>query len=355
MANQVLYGFHNLQDMASARIAGTLIEATNDAVTAAVAQYNADITAVLGIFADKTTLYSEKYAQIGAFSLQPLDDNGRARPIKPMGYYSTGYPIYSGGSAWGANYVARAKMTVGDAERVTAAMITADTNWMRYHVLAALFANATTAFVDDQFGSITVQPLALASDGVTYPTVGGTAATDTHQLAQANAIGAGADNPYPLIYADLIEHPQNSGQVVAFIASSLVATTRALATFNPVADPNIQVGSGTDVLTGNLGVAYPGKLIGYDDSGVFIVEWPALPAGYMVATMTGGDRALAMREDPETELQGFNKVAQRDDHPFYESQWLRRAGFGGRNRVGALVYRIGNGTYAAPANLTPPI
>jgi len=109
-----LYGFHNLQDMANARVTGSLVEASNAAINAAVAQHNADISAALGLFATQTTLYSERYAQVDNVSLQPLDDNGRALPIKPSGYYSVGYPIRSGGSAWGANYVTRAKMTVGD-------------------------------------------------------------------------------------------------------------------------------------------------------------------------------------------------------------------------------------------------
>jgi hypothetical protein len=75
----------------------------------------------------------------------------------------------------------------------------------------------------------------------------------------------------------------------------------------------------------------------------------------MIATMTDGDRPLARREDPEPELQGFNRVAERDDHPYYESQWLRRIGFGARNRVGAFMVRIGNGTYDEPSGYTPPI
>lgn len=350
-----LFGFHNLQDMANARVTGSLIEAANDAVNMAVAQHNADINAALAIFATPTTLYTERYAQVDNVSLQPLDDSGRALPIKPSGFYSVAYPIRAGGSAWGADYVTQKKMTVGDVERATAQMLTGDANFVRAQMLAALFAFQTTAFTDPLFGALTVQPLALTADGVTYPVIGGTTATDQHFYAQANAIGAGADNPYPTIYTELTEHPQNQGEVVAFIATSLVATTRALATFTPVADPNLQPGSGSDVLVGSLGVSHPGKLIGYEDSGVWIVEWPMLPAGYMVCTMTEGDRALGMRQDPETELQGFIRVAERDDHPFYESQWLRRIGFGARNRIGAVAVRIGNGTYDEPTGYTPPI
>jgi hypothetical protein len=350
-----LYGFHNLKDMAAARISGTLIEATNDAIQLAVAEHNRIIDAMMSVLVDPTTLYSERYAQISDANLQPLDDNGRALPIKPAGYYSTAYPIQSGGSAWGANYVTRVKMTVQDAERATAMMLTADANWMRTHVFAALFSNQTWTFVDDLYGSLTIQPLALASDGVTYGVVaGGAAATDTHHIAQAGDIAT--TNPYPTIRTELLEHPANTGDVVVFIPSGTNSTqTKALASFNPVADPNIAPGVSSDRLVGSLGITTPGTLIGYEDSGVWIVEWPQLPADYLVGVTTGGDRPLAMRQDPEAELQGFNKVAERNDHPFYESQFLRRAGFGARNRVGAVVMRVGNGTYAEPTGYTAPI
>lgn len=350
-----LYGFHNLQDLASSRITGSLVEATNEAINAAVAAYNEEQRLMLSLFADQTTLAQERYPQISDNVLQPLDNNGRALPVKPSGYYDVAFPLMQAGSAWGANYVTRVKMTVADAERATAMMIRGDRNWMRRQILTSLFAAATWTYADPMLGNLTIQPLALASDGVTYGTVSGGSATDTHGLAQANAIGAGADNPYPLIYADLVEHPQNSGDVVVFIPTALKATTQALATFNPVADPNITTGTGSDRLTGALGVAHPGTLIGYEDSGVWIVEWPSLPSTHIVAIMTGGDRPLAMRQDPEPELQGFNRVAERDDHPFYESQWLRRAGFGVRNRVGAVVYRVGNSTYAAPTGYAPVV
>lgn len=353
----VLYGFHNLQDIAAARISGTNQEAVNTAITDAVAEHNRQITALMALFVDRTTLYTERYAQMGTATLQPLDDNGRALPIKPSGFYDVAFPIQQGGSAWGANYVTRVKMTVGDAERATALLIGADIRFMRDRILAGLFAAATWSFPDPLYGALTIQPLALASDGVTYGLGVGadTAATDTHQLAQANAIGAGADNPYPIIFNELMEHPENSGEVVAFIPTALKATTTALTTFYPLADGNLQPGSGSTVLTGGLGVATPGNLLGYEASRVWIVEWPSLPSTHIVAVATGGNRALGMREDPEPELQGFNRVAERDDHPFYESQWLRRAGFGGRNRIGAVVYRVGNGTYAAPSGYAPPI
>lgn len=357
MANQVLFGFHALSDVLGNRLNTVDAQLIAGAIQQSVDEHNRQISALSALFVENVTAPSERYKQIGPIRLQPLDENGRALPTKPFGYYDVGYPIHTAGSAWGANYIARAKMTVQDANDATAQMLEADMRWMRDHILAALFASATWTFTDPFYGSLTVQPLALASDGVTYAVQTGadTGATDTHQLAQANAIGAGADNPFPAIYTELKEHPENDGDVVVFFPTGLKAAITALTTFNPIADPNIRPGSGSDVLVGTLGVATPGRLVGYEDSGVWLVEWPSMPANYLVATTTGGTRALGMRQDPEPELQGFNRVAERDNHPFYESQWMRRAGFGARNRVGAVVMRIGNGTYAVPTGYTSPM
>lgn len=352
----VLYGFHNLQDLANTRIVDSAIPMVNDAIQAAVAEHNRQMDAMLSLFVTRTTEYKRRYAQVGAARLQPLDDNGRARPIKPSGYYDLAFPLQSGGSAWGANYVTRAKMTVGDAERITAMMLGADFRWVRDHIFGALFATADWTFTDDLYGDLTIKPLANG-DSVTYGLYSGAdaAAADTHQLGFANAIGAGADNPFPTIYTELMEHSENSGKVIAFIPTGLKATTTALATFNPILTADIRPGSATDVLVGSLDVSVPGTVLGQEDSGVWVVEWPSLPANYIIAVTSEGPRPLAMREDPEPELQGFKKVAERNDHPFYENQFLRRAGFGAWNRVGAVVAEIADSSYDVPTNYSVPM
>lgn len=356
MANQALWGFHELQDVFGERVANGNVETVTAAIGAAVAEHNRQMDALTGLFCAPTTQPSVRYQQMGAARLQPVDDDGRVRPIRAAGYYDVAFPLQAGGSAWGANYVTRAKMTVGDAERVTATMLTADRRWLRDHILAALYASASWTFTDPIYGTLTVQPLA-SGDSVTYQIMTGAdaGATDTHQLAQAAGIADGT-NPFPTIYTELAEHPENAGAtIVSLIPTNLKATVSALATFNPIADPNIRPGANSDVLVGGLGVAVPGTVMGYLDAGVWAVEWPSLPNDYIISVAAGGAAPLAMRQDPEAELQGFQRVAERDDHPFYESQFLRRAGFGAWNRVGACVTRIGNGTYAVPANYASPM
>lgn len=354
MANEVLYGYHNLQDLASERVTGSLIPVVTDALQQAVAEHNRQLDSLMSLFVERTTNYSERYKQVGAARLQPMDDDGRARPIKPAGYYDVAFPLQAGGSAWGANYVTRAKMTVADVARQLDMMLLADNRWLRDHILGALFQTTAWTFTDPLFGALTIQPLANG-DGTLYNIIAGNDAglDDTHQLGQAGAINV--TNPYPTIYAELIEHPENGGKVISFIPTGLRATTEALATFMPTADQNVRIGADSNVLIGSLGVAVPGTVLGYETSGVWIVEWPQLPANYIVAVTTEGPRPVAMREDPEPELRGFKMVAERPDYPFWEAQWLRRAGFGIRNRVGAVVMEISDASYDIPTGYTTPM
>lgn len=354
MANQVLYGFYGLKDLATQRVSTVDIPVINRAVDATLGEHNRQMAALLDLFVRPTTDYSIRYKQAGARRLQPLDSHGRARPTKSGAYYDLAFPIQGGGDAFGVDYVTRQKMTVQELQDELAAMMIGDKRWMRDHILSALYASANWTFADELKGDLTIKPLANG-DTDKYLVMNGAdaGAIDTHQLAQAAAI-ADATNPYPTIYSELSEHPENDGEVIAFIPTNLVATTVALANFIEVADANVEVGSSVSRLVGRLGVAVPGTLIGYVDK-VWVVEWKSLPDSYIVAVTSGGERPIAMREDPEPELQGFNRVAERNDYPWFESQYLRRAGFGAWNRVGAVVYRIGNASYAVPTGYTPPV
>lgn len=354
MAASVLYGFHNLQDVFADRISAGNTEVVSTAIQTSVGEHNRQINAIMGLFAERTTAYTARFQTVGNHRLQPLDENGRARPIKPTGHYDVAFPIRDAGTAWGANYKSLAKMTVGDANRVTAAMLSADAAWLRDQMMAALFASATYTYTDPEHGSLTIQPLANG-DSVTYQRVGATAASaDTHQLATADAV-ADATDPVQTIVDELKEHPENMGDVVLLIPSNLVADFRDLTLFHAEADPNIRRGANTDEVVGSLGVAVPGEILGYHEAGAWIAEWKNLPSNYAIATTTDGERALRMREEPETELQGFHMAGERNDHPFYESQWVRFAGFGAYNRTGALVMRFGNGTWATPTNYSVPM
>lgn len=358
MANSLLYGFLQLKDLGTRRVTEVGVQVVNDAINAAVAEHNRQIDAILSLFAERTTEFKQRYQTAVAARLQPLDEHGRARPIKPFGSYDVAWPLQEAGTAWGANYRTREKLTVIEANNITATLLSADARWLRDHILAALFTNASWTFNDPEHGALTIKGLANADSDI-YQIMAGSdnGATDTHYFAQAATV-ADATNPFPTIYNELTEHAENGGSVIAFIPTNLKTATMGLATFYPTRDPNLSPGTGV-TLAGSLGgVALPSgseSLLGYEDSGVWVAEWKTLPNDYIVAVATQGERPLKMREEDVPSLRGFGKVAERNDHPFYESQYLRIAGFGANNRVGAVVYRVGNGAYAIPTNYTSPM
>ena len=356
MANQIAYGFYDLKSLFANRVTNDLIPTLNTAIDATFAEHNRQLDAMTSLFIRRTTQFKQSYASAVLANLQPLDQNARALPIQVAGRYEVAFPLQRAGTAWGTNYITRVKMTVEEVNNTVITLQMADKRWMRYHMLAALYANVTWSFNDLEHGVLTIPGLANG-DTTQYQIMAGTDAgtTDTHYLAQAAAISDAAD-PFPTIVPELKEHPENSGDVVVLIPTNLKAAVQALAGYFPAADRNIDLGQNTARLTGTLGVDVPGELFGYHDAGAWLVEWKNLPDNYMIATMTGGERAIAMREEPEQELQGFKRVADRENYPFFESQYLRIAGFGAWNRVGALVYRIGNAAYtAAPTGYVAPI
>lgn len=354
MANALLSGFVSLADLAAQRVTSVNQTVISTAIDATLAEHNRQLSALMALFVQPVTDYQLNYKTGTARSLQGLDEHGRPLPTKSGATYTVGFPLQMAGDSFGFNWVTREKMTVQEVNDQLADMLAADKRWLRDRILAALLTNVSYTFTDPLYGSITVQPLANA-DTVTYQIFNGAdaGATDDHFLGQSGAIANNA-NPYPTIYTELNEHPQNSGPVIAFIASDLVATTEALDTFYQQTDPDLTVGTGTTTLTGTLGIPVPGTVKGKADN-VWIVEWPAIPSKRIIAVAAGGPKPLAMREDPEPSLRGFKRVADEQRFPWYESIYVRRAGFGAYNRVGALAMEIEDATYDIPSGYQAPI
>jgi hypothetical protein len=234
----------------------------------------------------------------------------------------------------------------------------ADMNWMRRHMLAALLDNVSWTYDDDQYGALTIKPLANG-DTDTYLKVGGVVETDDHYLAQASAIDATHD-PFPTIYDELREHPGNNGPFVVYVASNLKSSITALSDFLEVRDPVVVPGNASDVI--NLTDEFDNQIRGFGDEvlgrkdRMYIVEWKNLPSGYMLAVAQGAlDRPLAMRQMPVAELQGYRFEGHSPDGNLQEYRYLRTAGFGALNRVAALVYYVGGASYSVPTGYDAPL
>jgi len=260
MANNIqTYGFVSLTDLASQRITDVPLPTIQTAIRESVVEHTRSLNALMSGMVRRITDYKMRYQLPAGGTLQPLDANGNPLPVTPTGIYDIAFPIQGAGTAWGNNRVSRAKMTVADADRFTLDAMDKDIDWMRRHVLAAIFTNTTWTYTDEEHGQLIVQPLAN-NDAVTYVRVGGAAQTDNHYLAQANAIGNGADNPFPAIYTALDEHPSNSGPYIAYVASNLVTSITALANFHEPRNQALVYGDNITTMAQALDVDMTSKM-----------------------------------------------------------------------------------------------
>ena len=97
-------------------------------------------------------------------------------------------------------------------------------------------------------------------------------------------------------------------------------------------------------------------MLGYVD-GVWIVEWSFLPATHIITVARGAEKkALRMREYPAAALQGLIQENHSPDGNLFERRFIRYAGFGAFNRVGALVFEPSQaGVYTIPTGYTTPL
>lgn len=359
---QPLYGFLDLEHLFDERVTEVGVSVVDTAIQQSLDEHNRQLDALMALFAEPTTDFKVKFKTATQTRSQALDQDGRPRPIQVSGEYEVAFPIQGSGNAWGANYLTRAKMTIAEANRITSALLEGDKRWVRDHILAALFADGAGAgyawqFDDPEQGSLDIKGLADGDTDVYQVVVGADApATDDHYKAQLNAI-SDTDDPFGDDKTELIEHPENAGaEIVCLLPTNLKASIKGLSDFHPVADDNIERGSGSDVLVGSLDIALPGEIFGYHDEGVWLVEWPSLPSSYYIMVAAGAEeKPLKMRQHGESELQGFFKASEGQDWPFWQAYYYRWAGFGAWNRVGALVRRIGNAAYAVPTNFGSPM
>lgn len=362
MPNVNDYGVWGLAHVNAQRVSTLGVQRVWSEVQTVAQEYNRVTDALLSQWVFRTTTALEQIELAGTGTLQPIDEYGNPLPVRPSGSYQVGYPIQGGATAWGDNRVSRALMTARDVERSTFDALRRDKDWMIRHILSAIFTNTSWTYKDEVpegdsagKGNITIQPFANG-DSVVFTRKGFTApATDNHYLAQAAGI-ADATNPYPIGRRELIEHPSNgNGTVTAYIATDLVASTKALADFVPVGRSGVRYGSDVTLYEGSeFADAGVGDYVLGEVSSVRIVEWTNLPDGYMIFKMDNV-APIAMREYPAAELQGFFPEMHSPDGNRMEMRWIRYAGFGVRERVATVVYRIGNGSYAIPSGLSAPL
>lgn len=354
----VLYGFEALENVYAERVTTVGVEVVWDAIRESTRIHNENLSALMSPLVETVTWATRRYMLPSGGTLQPLDDKGNPLPRRETGYYDIALPIKGGGDAWGDNRVSRALMTVEEVARHTEATLRRDIDWVRRHLLAAWYTNTAYNFADPQLGTLVVRPLAITSDGVTYLRNTGEMSTDEHFLAQADAISDAA-NPFDTIVEELREHPSNNvsngSPVIVLVPTNLRASIKALADFVPadvgLVVPGVATDRASNVDVGTLGTAM-GTIAGLP---IVLRQWDMLPSNYLLAYASGAGRIFGMRQYDAPALQGLILEQFSPDGNWQEAKTIRYAGFGVINRVGALVYRIGNASYGIPSGYAAPL
>lgn len=355
MANENQYALSGLADVMADHVSTVGVQVVFDHVREAFSLWNARVNAAISNFVERTTLSEERYWLPGDGVSQPISADGNPVPRRFTGNYEVGYHLRGYGDGYGLNRISMAQATVMDVERWTLEILKADKRRIEREILKALLYKPSSGgwTFDDitrpQDPSVQVQGLANG-DTVTYIRLDGSSSTEDHYKAEATALD---DDTFTDIYNELREHPSNmvsqTGYVVSYVATSLVATVEALTNLKDPTDDLVIPGISADRvdnrilgLVGGLGE----RVLGYLSHNI-IVEWSALPTGYIVSYAPNAPKVLKMREYPQSSLQGLFPEMANIDGNHQEIRSLRWFGMAVANRVGAIAYEV-DSAYATP-------
>lgn len=322
-----------------------------------LAQYNADLNAAMSVFVERTTTdHQIRYKLPMTGRMQRRGGQARSGAVKAVGQWDVALPLEEFGDAVAGDRVAMAYMTIQEYDRHLDGIMIRNKNTRRHELLRALFNNTSRTFVDDNYGDLTVVPLANG-DSVVYPPVIGSEseATAQHYLTSGYAASAISDsnNPVRTIAKKLEQRfgaEQGNSNIAVFINSAQSDKISDLADFEEVTDRFVILGADGNMLTG-LPANVPGRVIGRV-SGAWVIEWDWIPENYLLGIHFGAPRPLLQRVDPaETGLtSGLQLVASDERYPFEGAQWSDRFGLGVGNRLNGVVMELtADPTYDIPA------
>lgn len=322
-----------------------------------LAMVNADMAAAMSVFVQPalTENHVERYQLPGGGRLQKRRNNSPYGAGKASGSWDVAYPLEDFGQQIAGDDVTLSYTTPEEYQRHVQGVIIADQNTLRYEILRALFNNNARTFVDERWGSITIQPLA-SGDAVVYPPVLGSEAEATENMYLASGYASSAisdtNNPYATAVDKLVGHfgeVTGNSNIVTFINNAQTAKTIALTNFVEIPDQFVRSGTATDIPVGLPMV--PGKIIGRMEDGTWVSVWRWIPADYMTTIHLEIEQPLKMRRDPaRTGLQsGLQLVAVDREFPFSSAFWRHRFGVGVANRLNGVITNLTASSFSIPA------
>ncbi len=352
-----IFGMLNLNDTDRVYVSTVGQSVVYEAAQRYLAEHNAQMMAIESVFIERTTEdHAIRYKLPGSGRLQRRGGQTQSAAVKANAGWDVGLPLEDFGAQVAGDDVTLAYMSIQELQLHLDTVRIQDLNTRRYEMLKALLNNTARTFVDPLWGSITVRPLALASDSVLYPPVLGseTEATDTHHLESGYASASidETNNPITTIVNELEEHfgsGTGGENIVIFINNAQTGVISNLAGFDEVVDRFIRVGDGVSVPVNLPNV--PGKIIGRG-YGAWIVEWRFVPANYMIGIHLEEPAPLLKRVDPAATGLGrdLQLVARDEKFPLVQAHYRHRFGIGVGNRLNGVVLELGTGgTYSIPS------
>jgi hypothetical protein len=328
-----------------------------EATQTLLADYNEELAEAMAVFVERTTTdHKIRYKLPMGGRMQRRGGQGRSGAVKAVGQWDVALPLEEFGDAVAGDRVTMAYMTLDEYNRHLDGIMIRNKNTRRHELLRTLFNNTSRTFVDDNYGDLTIVPLANG-DAVLYPpTLGSeTEAAADHFLVSGYAASAISDtnNPVRTMVRKLVQRfgaEQGNSNIGIFVHSDQVDKLADLADFEEVTDRFVVLGADGNTLTG-LPQNVPGRVVGRVD-GAWIIEWDYIPSGYLMGIHFGAPRPVLQRVDPaETGLtSGLQLVAEDERYPFQGAQWSDRFGLGVGNRLNGVVMQLkASGSYDIPA------
>lgn len=328
-----------------------------NATMALLGDHNADLALAESVFVeDETYNHKRRYYLSTGGRLEKVGNLTLPEQVKATGSWDVAWPLHEFAARLAGNRVQMGYMSTAQYGRHIEMILKSDVNTRRFEILKAIFNNAPPAFNDENWGSLTLVPLANG-DATLYPPVVGAEITSTgqHYLATvfANTTISDANDPIsPAI--DLLEGrlgiPTAGSNMVTFVNKAQVSAIQAMSQFNPIEYRFQQLGvnitQGVDWPAG-----LPGRVLGEFAGKCLIVRWDWIPASYLFTVHLDAPKPLTRRVDPPgTGLStGLQLIAQTMEHPFREAVWSNRYGYAVSNRINGVVTFIDAGSsYVIP-------
>lgn len=315
--------------------------------------YNAQFRENVELLVERTVEdYTLFYHLPGAGRMQRRGGQAQSHAVKALGSWSVGLPLEEFGDQVAATEKTIARMTLELLQITLDTIKERDLAERKFQLLKAILNNTSWTFTDDDYGNITVYPLANG-DSVIYPPPKG---TDTEATANAYAGSnfatasiSDTNNPIALIVTYLTGRfgvQQGGSNIVVFINSAEKAKVEALSDFTELPDRYIIPGVNVSRLTGLPNV--PGNIIGRC-SGAWVSEWLDMPATYMFGTHLGQKPPLLERV-PEARFGGVGglrlfatsvgKGPDSANYPWNQAHYEDVFGYGAGNRLNGYVLQL---------------